>query len=242
MDISFKNVYKSFGKTPMIKDLTFTVQSGDIVCLLGPSGAGKTTIIRLLIGAIAADKGTIKIGDAVIPDLKVIQNIGFMPQNDAMYDDLSGENNLRFFAELYGMRKREAAQRIDAVLRLVELSADRKKFVGNYSGGMKKRLSLAVALLHEPNILMLDEPTVGIDPVLRRTIWNQFKELKNSGRTLIVSTHVMDEVSECDKGALIYNGELIQYDSVEKLLSRTTNGKVEELFFMAAERKGGKAV
>jgi ABC-2 type transport system ATP-binding protein len=107
---------------------------------------------------------------------------------------------------------------------------------------MKKRLSLAVALLHEPNILMLDEPTVGIDPVLRRTIWNQFKELKKSGKTLIVSTHVMDEVSECDKAALIYNGELIQYDSVEKLLSETTSGKIEELFFMAAQQEGSKAV
>jgi len=244
MDISLTNVCKSFDKKPVIKDMSFTVQSGDIICLLGPSGSGKTTTIRLLIGAIAADSGKIKFGDTPVPSLKLLKNIGFMPQNDALYDDLSGEDNLKFFAGLYGMKNKDVIKRIGEVLKIVDLTDDRKKFVRNYSGGMKKRLSLAAALLHEPDVLLLDEPTVGIDPVLRRSVWNQFKEMKKSGKTLIVSTHVMDEVSECDKAALIYNGKLINYDSVQNLLAKTTTGRVEELFFMAAEQEqqGGKAV
>lgn len=243
MDIQLKNVNKSFDKTPVIKDMTFTITSGDIVCLLGPSGSGKTTTIRLLIGAIAADKGEILFGKTKVPDLKLLKKIGFMPQNDALYDDLTGEDNLRFFAELYGVKKAEENKRITETLALVDLSSDRKKYVKNYSGGMKKRLSLAVALLHEPEVLLLDEPTVGIDPVLRRKLWDQFKEIKNSGRTIIVSTHVMDEVSQCDKAALIYNGRLINYDTVNNLLAKTENGKVEDLFFKASlDQEGGKSL
>ena len=244
MDIALTDVCKSFDKKLVIKDMSFTVKSGDIICLLGPSGSGKTTTIRLLIGAIYADSGKIKFGDISVPNLKLLKNIGFMPQNDAMYDDLSGEDNLKFFAGLYGMKNKEAIKRIGEVLEIVDLNNNRKKFVRNYSGGMKKRLSLAAALLHEPDVLLLDEPTVGIDPVLRRSVWNQFKDMKKSGKTLIVSTHVMDEVYECDKAALIYNGKLIDYDLVQDLLSKTTAGKVEELFFMAAEQEqqGGEAV
>jgi len=223
----------------MIKDLSFTVKSGDIIGLLGPSGSGKTTTIRLLIGAIAADSGGISFNEINVPDLGLLKRIGLMPQNDALYDDLSGEDNLKFFAELYGMKRNEIKKRIDEVLAVVDLIADRNKYVRNYSGGMKKRLSLAAALIHEPDVLLLDEPTVGIDPVLRSTIWVQFKEMKKAGKTLIVSTHVMDEVYECDKAALLYDGKLINYDTVDNLLKITQSGKVEELFFIAAKRAGG---
>ena len=242
MDIVLSGVFKSFDKDPVIKDLSFMVKSGDIIGLLGPSGSGKTTTIRLLIGAIAADSGSITFDDVTVPNLNLLKRIGLMPQNDALYDDLSGEDNLKFFAELYAMKKSEVKKRIDEVLSLVDLSADRKKYVRNYSGGMKKRLSLAVALIHEPEVLLLDEPTVGIDPVLRRSVWSQFKDMKEAGKTLIVSTHVMDEVYECDKVALLYNGELIYYDTVQNLLSKTKSGKVDELFFMAAQQKGGEVV
>jgi ABC-2 type transport system ATP-binding protein len=179
-------------------------------------------------------------GDTAVPNLRLLKSVGFMPQNDAMYDDLTGEDNLKFFAELYGVKKKEMASHVDEALKLVDLVADRKKYVKNYSGGMKKRLSLATALLHNPDVLLLDEPTVGIDPVLRYSVWSRFKELKKEGKTLIVSTHVMSEVTECDKAALIYNGNLIAYDSVDNLLAGTTTGKVEELFFAAAEQEGGK--
>ena len=239
MDIVLRNVCKSFCKQPVIRKLTLSIQSGDIFGLLGPSGSGKTTTIRLLIGAIAADSGNIAFDDIEVPNLKLLNRIGFMPQNDALYDDLSGEDNLKFFGELYGMKKSELSKRISDVLEIVDLTEHRKKSVSQYSGGMKKRLSLAAALIHEPEVLLLDEPTVGIDPVLRRSIWNEFKTMKDSGKTLIVSTHVMDEVYECDEAALLYNGKLINYDSVQNLLDKTGSGKIEDLFFMAAEQEGG---
>jgi len=238
MDIAIMNVNKSFDRKPVIHDLSLSVKSGEIIGLLGPSGAGKTTTIRLLIGAIAADSGKITFDDVVMPNLSLLGQIGFMPQNDALYDDLPGEDNLKFFAELYGMHKKDLPGRIDNVLEVVELTEVRSKYVRNYSGGMKKRLSLAVALIHEPDVLLLDEPTVGVDPVLRRSIWNQFKDMKKAGKTIIISTHVMDEVYECDKAALLYNGKLISYDTVANLLDDTESGKVEELFFNAAKQEG----
>ena len=242
MEITISDISKSFDKKEVLSGITLTIPAGSIVCLLGPSGSGKTTLIRLMIGAIAAERGEIRFGETRVPNLALMRKTGLMPQNDALYTDLSGEDNLRFFAGLHGMKKAEAARRIDAVLDLVGLGLDRKKSVGLYSGGMKKRLSLAAALVHEPDVLLLDEPTVGIDPVLRRTIWRQFGELKKAGRTLVVTTHVMDEVDQCDKAALIYNGRLIHYDSVAALSALTESGKVEELFFTAADRqKGGAA-
>ena len=241
MDIVMTNINKSFSRKPAIRDLSLSVKSGDIVGLLGPSGSGKTTTIRLLIGAIPADSGKITFDGIVAPDLKLLGRIGFMPQNDALYDDLPGEDNLKFFAELYGVGKKDLPGRIDSVLEVVELTEDKSKYVRHYSGGMKKRLSLAAALIHEPDVLLLDEPTVGVDPVLRRSIWDQFKEMKMAGKTIIISTHVMDEVYECDKAALIYNGKLINYNSVENLLADTESGKVEELFFKAAKQEGGRS-
>ncbi|MFT3952344.1 MAG: ABC transporter ATP-binding protein [Oscillospiraceae bacterium] len=243
MNITMSGLNKCFDQKQVLFDIDFSIHAGDIVCLLGPSGSGKTTLIRCLIGAIKAEQGQITYDDIAVPNLKLMKKIGFMPQNDALYDDLTGENNLRFFGELYRFDKKRLNERITEVLKLVDLEEDRKKYVRNYSGGMKKRLSLAAAMLHEPDVLLLDEPTVGIDPVLRRTIWNQFKDIKAAGKTIIVSTHVMDEVAECDKAALIYNGRLISYDTVENLLSETQSGKVEELFFKAAEnQKGADAV
>ncbi|MFD0050918.1 ABC transporter ATP-binding protein [Actinomycetes bacterium NPDC127524] len=239
MDIQVSNVSKSFEKKTVLKDITLTIPTGEICCLLGPSGSGKTTMIRLMIGAIAADNGTIHYEDVQMPNMNMLNKIGYMPQNDALYDDLSAEANLRFFAGLYHLDKVQLEKRIDEVLFLVNLAEYRKKLVKNFSGGMKKRLSLAAANLHSPEVLFLDEPTVGIDPVLRRVIWDQFQEIKKSGTTIIVSTHVMDEVAECDKAALIYNGSLIQYDTVKNLLNKTESGRVEELFFIASNDSEG---
>lgn len=242
MDIKVSNVSKSFDHKEVIKDISFTIPSGEICCLLGPSGSGKTTMIRLMIGAIAAENGTIHFDEVQMPNLNMLKKVGFMPQNDALYDDLSAEGNLRFFAGLYHLDKLKSEKRIDEVLALVDLTNHRKKLVKNFSGGMKKRLSLAAAILHQPEVLFLDEPTVGIDPVLRRTIWDQFQVIKKSGTTIIVSTHVMDEVTECDKAALIYNGSLIQYDTVNNLLEKTETGRVEELFLIASKQMEGGAL
>ena len=135
------------------------------------------------------------------------------------------------------MSKKRSRERIEEVLRLLDLTPDRRKLVRNYSGGMKKRLSLAMALLNEPKLLLLDEPTVGIDPVLKRTVWDRFAAMKQAGITMVISTHVMDEVSECDTAALLYGGKLIHYDTVDTLLQSTDTGRMEELFFKAAGKE-----
>lgn len=235
MDIQLDHVKKSFGTAPVIQDLSFTIAGGEICCLLGPSGSGKTTLIRLMIGALPADSGTIRFGDIEMPDMAILKRLGFMPQNDALYEDLSAYGNLKFFGGLYSLPKQALDARITEVLAMVDLTKHSKKLVKNFSGGMKKRLSLAIAILHKPDILFLDEPTAGIDPVLRRKIWEQFQSFKAQGTTIIVSTHVMDEVVECDKGALLYNGQLIEYDTVPRLLAKTGSGRIEDLFFAASE-------
>ena len=235
MDIHLSNVSKAFNKKSVISNLDMTIKSGQTICLLGPSGAGKTTTIRMIIGAIAADTGQIHLGQTPMPNRKILSRIGFMPQNDALYEDLNAESNLWFFSRLAGANKKTIPQRITEVLTLVGLEDDRHKKVINYSGGMKKRLSLAIALLHKPDVLLLDEPTVGVDPVLRRSIWNELHKLGSSGTTILMTTHVMDEVSECDGAALIYNGKLIFFDSVQQLIKKT-NGKIENIFFEAAKK------
>ncbi|WP_409295912.1 ABC transporter ATP-binding protein [Peribacillus sp. SCS-26] len=241
MDIHVSHISKSFEKNQVLKDITFTIPAGEICGLLGPSGSGKTTLIRLMIGAITPEQGSIHFGDVRMPNMDMLNKVGFMPQNDALYDDLSAEDNLLFFGGLYHMEKRQLKQRMDEVLAVVDLTEHRRKLVKHYSGGMKKRLSLAAALIHSPQILFLDEPTVGIDPMLRRTIWKQFQEIKKMGTTIIVSTHVMDEVTECDKAALLYNGALIEYDTVTHLLDKTESGRVEELFLTASKHSEGGA-
>lgn len=230
MLIEVEGVSKTYKRQQVLKEITLSIEKSEIFGLIGPSGAGKTTLIRLLIGAINADSGVIRIMDYTIPDLKALDIIGYMPQNDALYNDLSGYDNLMFFGGMYQMKKQELKIRVTEVLKLVELEGDEKKKVMNYSGGMRKRLSIAIALLHSPKVLILDEPTVGIDPILRKKIWDEFYELKKQGKTIIVTTHVMDEAIKCDRLGLIYNGTIIACDTVGTLLSKTKNNSIEELF------------
>lgn len=233
MKIEINNISIKFGTKQILKDINLVANKGEILCLLGPSGAGKTTLIRLITGAVKPDNGEILIDGKKIPNMAAIRSIGFMPQNEAVYNDISGYDNLMFFGRLFGLKGKMLQQQAEKALELVNLSEDKNKIVSNYSLGMKKRLSLAVALIHEPPILILDEPTVGIDPVLRKSIWDEFEQLRKQDRTIIVSTHVMDEADRCQKAALIYGGSIIEHDDVSKLKAKTQNGSMEELFFMA---------
>jgi len=237
MDINISHVVKAFNKKEVLHDVSLTAREGEILCLLGPSGAGKTTLIRLVTGGLRPDSGEITIGGTKFPDRETMKHIGFMPQNDAVYSDLSGLDNLLFFGRLFGLSGKELRQKAEDAIQWVDLENDKKKLVSRYSGGMKKRLSLAVTLLHNPSILLLDEPTVGIDPVLRKSVWDRFEALRLEGKTIIVSTHVMDEAARCQRVALLYEGCLIENDTTENLLLKTKNGSLEDLFFMA--RKAG---
>ena len=230
MQVNITGVSKRFKKQQVLRDVDLEIENNEIFGLIGPSGAGKTTLIRLIIGAIAADEGDIAIGDTKIPSLEVLNKIGYMPQNEALYGDLSGYDNLLFFGRMYGIEKDVLKRRAHEMLELVDLEGDSKKRVDLYSGGMKKRLSLAVALIAQPGLIILDEPTVGVDPLLRRKIWDQFRELKAQGKTIIITTHVMDEAEMCDRVALVYNGGIIACDRIDMLLARTKNHSIEELF------------
>ncbi len=235
MELVITDLKKSFNDQEILKGINFCVTPGNIVGLMGPSGAGKTTLIRCIIGATKASSGEVRIGETIMPNLKAIAKIGFMPQSDALYDDLSGYDNLMFFAKLFKMNRDVAKQRINELLTLLDLTPAKNKLVEYYSGGMKKRLSLAIAILHEPDVILLDEPTVGIDPVLRKKIWHEFNKLRNQGKSLLVSTHVLDEIKKCDSAALLYNGKLIENDTIENLYQKTKNGDIEELFYLHAK-------
>ena len=232
MRIEINQIKKSFGKQMVLNNISLVISTGKIFCLLGASGSGKTTLLRIMMGAISAEGGTVSIGGTIVPDRLLLGNIGYMPQNEALYGELSIWDNLKFFAGIHKLNSSTFVKNAEELLQIVDLSNERNKLIRNCSGGMKKRISLAAALIHHPKLLLLDEPTVGVDPVLRKKIWNYLEELKNNGTTIIVTTHVMDEVRECDNAALLRNGKIIATDTVENLISGTPNGRIDDLFFM----------
>ncbi|MRG87436.1 ABC transporter ATP-binding protein [Salinibacillus xinjiangensis] len=216
----------SFGREDVLKEIDLTVSRGEIFGLLGPSGAGKTTLVKMIVGILEPDEGGIFIGDEKVPSLDLMRSIGYMAQSDALYQELSAKENLDFLASIYGLNKQERKEAIHDVLQIVNLQDHKNKIVNQFSGGMKRRLSLAASLMHKPNLLILDEPTVGIDPVLRQSIWEELTKLKENGMTILVTTHVMDEAEKCDRLAMLRDGYVIACDTPEKLKE---NKQVESL-------------
>lgn len=230
--VSIRSVSKTFGTVEVLKDIDLEIQQGEIFGLLGPSGAGKTTLVKELAGLEVPTSGEIDVFQEKMPSLPLIEKLGYMAQSDALYMELTARENLEFFTALYGLRKRERKQRLVEVMELVQLTDHLEKQVSNYSGGMKRRLSLAIALLHKPELLILDEPTVGIDPVLRRSVWEAFHQLKEEGKTLIVTTHVMDEAEKCDRLGLMREGRLIAVGTPGELKQETDSNSIEEAFLV----------
>ncbi|RWR14019.1 ABC transporter ATP-binding protein [Siminovitchia fortis] len=230
--VSIRSVSKKFGPTEILKDIDLEVKQGEIFGLLGPSGAGKTTLVKELAGLDVPTSGEIDVFQEKMPSLHLIEKLGYMAQSDALYMELTARENLEFFAALYGLKKKERNQRIMEAMKLVQLTDHLGKQVSNYSGGMKRRLSLAIALLHQPQLLILDEPTVGIDPVLRKSVWEAFHQLKDEGKTLIVTTHVMDEAEKCDRLGLMREGQLIAVGTPEELKQETNSSTIEEAFLV----------
>lgn len=228
--ISVQSVSKSFGKQSVLRDINLTIQQGEIFGLLGPSGSGKTTLVKTLIGLDTPDNGSVTVLDNKMPNLKVMESIGYMAQADALYQELTGMENLDFFATLYGLKGKKKKEQIEASASLVNLTNDLNKPVSKFSGGMKRRLSICIALLNEPELLILDEPTVGIDPVLRKNIWNTFEQLKEKGTSIIVTTHVMDEAEKCDRLGMIRGGQLIAVDTPQNLKETSHASTMEEAF------------
>lgn len=212
------NLSKNFGPVQALKGVSLQVETGVIYGLLGPNGAGKTTFIRLLTGATKPGSGNLSVlGLSPQKDKRALRNkIGYMPQSLALYDDLSPRENIRFFGRAHSIENLN--RRVDEVIEFVGLSDRSRDPIYKFSGGMKQRVSLACALVHQPDILFLDEPTTGIDPKLRQTFWEHFRELAASGVTLLVSTHQMDEALYCDRLAILYSGTLLADDSPKQLL------------------------
>jgi ABC-2 type transport system ATP-binding protein len=197
---------------------------------LGPSGCGKTTTVKIIAGIAEVTSGETRVLGEKMPRLSLMNNIGYMAQSDALYMMLSAADNLEFFAALYGMEKRRYKKRILEVMELVNLADDLDKPVGAYSGGMKRRLSLAMAILHDPKVLILDEPTVGIDPLLRRDIWNELSHMCERGVTILVTTHVMDEALKCHQLAMMRSGALIAQGTPLELQESVSASSIEEAF------------
>lgn len=245
--IAFSDATMRFGrKTPLgdgrktvLDQVNLDVPAGRIVCLLGPSGCGKTTMVNLVMGILVPTAGTVQVLGEQAPYPTARRRIGFMPQDTALYEDVTAVENLRFFGTLNGLRAPELADAIDDMLAFTRLDSNRNRLVGAFSGGMKRRLSLGVAMLHRPDLLVLDEPTVGLDPEHRRRIWERFRELAAGGVTLLVTTHIMDEALQCDDVAMLRNGRVIAYDTPSALLAQTGAENLEDAFLALAggERK-----
>jgi len=235
--IILEKINHYFGEKQVIYDLNLNVPHGLIYGLLGPSGCGKTTTVKIMAGILEASSGSVHVLGETMPKLSLMKRLGYMAQSDALYSNLTAEENLLFFSSLYGIKKEKAAEKINEVMALVNLTNDRMKLVSAYSGGMKRRLSLAMSLLHEPEILILDEPTVGIDPVLRKTIWDALKSMTENGITIIVTTHVMDEAEKCHELAMMRDGRLIAKGTPAELQKSIGASSIEEAFIYYG--KGG---
>jgi ABC-2 type transport system ATP-binding protein len=228
--VDVEGVVKQFGKQRALDGVTLRVRRGEVYGLLGPNGAGKTTLIRGLVGLIAPEAGTVSVLGQRMPQLEVLAHIGYMTQQAALYPDLSAEENVHFFGAIYG--------RVDGVrdaLEVVDLWDRRKSVVSTLSGGMRTRCSLACALVHKPDLLLLDEPTVGVDPQLRVQLWDRFRKMAAGGTTIVVSSHVMDEAERCDRLGLIRFGKLLAEGTVAEIKAKAGVDRLEDAFLKLSE-------
>ncbi len=229
--IVLDSVTRRFGRAEAVRDVSFSVYPGQLVGFLGPSGSGKTTTVRLLCGILAPTEGTIRVfgRDPLRFDCQDRTRIGYLPQHFLLYPNLSVAANAGFVAGLYGMGLRERQRRLREVLEMVELWPERHKQAAALSGGMQRRLALAATLLHDPQLLFLDEPTTGQDPILRRKIWGWLRTLEQKGHTLFVTTHYVADAELCGHVALMEAGRLIAFDTPQALRRRAYNGDLLEL-------------
>lgn len=233
--VTVTHVDKSFNKKRILHDVNLTASAHEILGLIGPSGAGKTTIIKNIMGMEQPDDGEVTIFGNKMPNRQVLQRIGFMAQDDALYESLTGRENLKFFAQLFGVKKDQLNERIEYTAGVVNLNQDLGKRVSNYSGGMKRRLSLAISLIQDPDLLVLDEPTVGIDPELRRQIWDELRKYAKDGKSIIITTHVMEDAAECDELLMIREGHIITHGSPDSLEKEYNVDNLEQVFLKAGK-------
>jgi ABC-2 type transport system ATP-binding protein len=229
--VRLENASRSFGEVQALRDMTLQVAPATIVGVIGPSGAGKTTAVRLMTGGLAPTSGTVRVlrEDPRRFRRRTRERIGYLPQQFPLYDDLTAQENVGFMASLHGLLWPRRRRRVREVLDIVDLWDVRRRRASDLSGGMRRRLALATVLAHEPGLLFLDEPTAGIDPVLRATIWDELHRLRDGGRTLLVTTQYVNEAEECDAVALISEGRLVAFAPPEELRRRALGGHAVEV-------------
>lgn len=232
--VRLEGVHVIIGKAPILSDISLALPRGRIIGLLGPSGAGKTTLIRTIIGRQRIASGVAEILDESPSSSALRERLGYMTQGAAFYDDLTTRQNLIYFATMRGA----AMSEVDEILAAVDLGPQSKQLANTLSGGQRSRLSLAIALLGKPQLLLLDEPTVGVDPVLRRQLWKLFRQLSSDGATVIISSHIMGEAELCDELILLRDGRMLAQGSPRQLCNETQTDSVEEAFLQLA---GGAA-
>lgn len=220
--VEVRNLVKTFGEHQAVKDVSFTIGTGEIFGLLGPNGAGKSTTINMLCGYLEPTSGdTLVDGHSITKEpLTVKRAIGVVPQEIALYKDLTALENLEFFGAIYGLLKNERRARSEDVLRFVGLYERRKEPVKTFSGGMQRRINMAIAMMHQPSLLLMDEPTVGVDPQSRERIFDTIEKLRDQGTTMLYTTHYMEEAERlCDHIAIVDEGRIIAMGTLEQLLA-----------------------
>ena len=218
------------GQFQALKDASLEIAPGTITGIIGPSGAGKTTLIRTIVGRRRPSAGSVVVLDVPAGSPRLRSKVSYMTQENSVYTDLTVHENVRYFARMLGYRGEEARVQAAEALSKVDMLDKTDVIVSSLSGGEKQRVSLAIALLGEPEVLVLDEPTVGLDPVLREQLWKLFRYLVEAGKTILVSSHVMDEAERCDDLVLIRDGEIVAHDAPHVLCRRTGTKTVEQAF------------
>jgi ABC-2 type transport system ATP-binding protein len=235
--VESKGLTKKFGNFTALDDLNVKILRGETYGLLGPNGSGKTTLIKILTGLLRPTSGSASVLGRTVPSRKSMAEVGYMPQDIAVYFDNTVHENIKLFGEIYSMPRLKLEKREKEVLEFVDLLDWKDALTSTLSGGMRHRLSLACAIVHEPTLLFLDEPTVGVDPELRASFWDYFKSLGEKGTTVILTTHYMDEASHCSRVGLLRMGKLIAEGAPDELKKTAGVETLEDAFLSLARRQ-----
>ncbi|MFA5500185.1 MAG: ABC transporter ATP-binding protein [Candidatus Omnitrophota bacterium] len=235
--VSVQKLEKKFGAFTAVNKIDFEVKRGEIFGFLGPNGAGKSTTIRMLCGIITPTSGIGQVGgfDINKEQEKIKQHIGYMSQKFSLYDDLTVEENINFYAGIYKLSKKDREERKEEIIKLADIAPLRHSLTKTLSGGWKQRLALGCSLIHKPNIIFLDEPTSGVDPITRSNFWSIIKSLAGKGVTVFVTTHYMDEAENCDRMTLIYKGSIIAMGTPEEMKTKFMKNDVIQIVATGAE-------
>ncbi len=237
--IVLDKIQKNYGELKAVKDVSLSIKKGEIYGLLGPNGAGKSTTIKMICGVVKPSGGTGNVlGYDVYHHTNEIKNaIGYMSQKFSLYEDLTVIENITFFANIYGLTKKEIKERIIQIIEMAGLNGRERQLTGNLSGGWKQRLALGCAIIHKPKLLILDEPTAGVDPVSRRLFWEMLFELSKQGITILVTTHYMDEAQSCDRVGFVFSGQKLIEGSPKELIKAHGANNLEDVFIELVEKE-----